>query len=318
MITVSICVPVYGVERYIERCARSVFEQTYDNIEYIFVDDCSPDHSIDILKNVIEEYPARKPNVRIVRHEHNRGLAAARNTAIDNAEGEFVLHIDSDDYIPSDYVSLLAAKQGGGNHDIVVNRVVTIINGKKNPWPVEVNPNKEAYLRDILTRKTVGQVAGKLIRRSLYEDHSIRNVEGINNSEDFQVYSQLLYYANSVGVEGNAEYMYDLGNGRSISNSHKEESEMQLFQTIEILRRFYRKNSPKYLPCLDEAEFVALTWNLKHWCYVQGHDEFFNSIKGKLLSYGKSKLKTLDIRAKLALYGNRRLIQAMYKLFRRN
>lgn len=113
MITVSICVPVYGVERYIERCARSVFEQTYDNIEYIFVDDCSPDHSIDILKNVIEEYPARKPNVRIVRHEHNRGLAAARNTAIDNAGGDFVLHIDSDDYIPSDYVSLLATKQGG-------------------------------------------------------------------------------------------------------------------------------------------------------------------------------------------------------------
>lgn len=314
MITVSICVPVYGVERYIERCARSLFEQTYDNIEYIFVDDCSPDHSIDILKNVIEEYPARKPNVRIVRHEHNRGLAAARNTAIDNAGGDFVLHIDSDDYIPSDYVSLLATKQGGGNHDIVVNRVVTIINGKKDPWHIEVNPDKEAYLRDILTRKTVGQVAGKLIRRSLYEDHSIRNVEGINNSEDFQVYSQLLYYANSVGVEGNAEYMYDLGNGTSISNSHKEESEMQLFQTIEILRNFYRKNAPKYLPCLDEAEFVALTWNLKHWCYVQGHDEFFNSIKRKLLSYDKSKLKTLDMRAKLALYGNRKLIQAIYKL----
>lgn len=314
MITVSICVPVYGVERYIERCARSVFEQTYDNIEYIFVDDCSPDHSIDILKNVIKEYPARKHNVRIVRHEHNRGLAAARNTAIDNAEGEFVLHVDSDDYIPSDYVSLLASKQSDGNHDIVVNKVVKIINGKKNPWPIEVNPDKKAYLRDILSRKTVARVAGKLIRRSLYVDHSIRNVEGINNSEDFQVYSQLLYYANSIGVERKAEYMYDLGNSNSYSNSHKEDSEKQIFQSIDILRRFYRKNAPKYLPCLDEAEFVALTWNLKHWCYVQGHDEFFNSIKRKLLSYDKSKLKTLDMRAKLALYGNRKLIQAIYKL----
>ena len=57
---VSILVPVYGVEKYIERCARSIFEQTYDDLEIIFVDDCTPDRSIDILKKILEDYPNRK------------------------------------------------------------------------------------------------------------------------------------------------------------------------------------------------------------------------------------------------------------------
>ena len=63
---VSILVPVYGVEKYIERCARSLFEQTYDNIEYIFVDDCTKDRSIGILQKVLEDYPNRKNQVKIL------------------------------------------------------------------------------------------------------------------------------------------------------------------------------------------------------------------------------------------------------------
>lgn len=311
---VSICVPIYGVEKYIERCARSLFEQTYNNIEYIFVDDCSPDHSMDILKNMIEEYPDRKSSVRIIRHEHNKGLAGARNTAIDNASGDFILHIDSDDFVNEDYVSTIVSKQQKSDYDIVVNRVVSVSKDKKIYTSLIADEDKAKYLCDILSRKINTQIVGKLVRRQLYIDNSIRNVEGINNSEDYQVYSQLVFFAKTIGFEENAEYMYDISNVSSYTNSHKEDSEKQIFQSIEILRNFYRKNAPKFLPCLDEAEFVALTWNLKHWCYVQGHDEFFNSIKRKLLSYDKSKLKTLDMRAKLALYGNRKLIQAIYKL----
>ena len=82
MITISILIPVYKVEQYIEKCAISLFEQTYSDIEYVFVDDCSPDSSIQCLKSVIEKYPQRSKNIKIIRHERNRGLAAARNTAI--------------------------------------------------------------------------------------------------------------------------------------------------------------------------------------------------------------------------------------------
>lgn len=85
--TVSILVPVYGVEKYIERCARSIFEQTYRNLDIVFVDDCSPDKSIEILKRVLEDCPKRKAQTRIIRHEQNRGLAAARNTVVAAATG---------------------------------------------------------------------------------------------------------------------------------------------------------------------------------------------------------------------------------------
>ena len=96
---VSILVPIYGVEHYIEQCARSLFEQSYSDIEYIFVNDCTPDSSMDILKQVLSIYPNRKSQVRIIEHEHNQGLGAARLTATKAATGEAVMHVDSDDYI---------------------------------------------------------------------------------------------------------------------------------------------------------------------------------------------------------------------------
>ena len=104
---VSICVPIYGVEKYIERCAVTLFEQTYDNLEYIFVNDCTTDDSMAILEEVISRYPARSSAVRIIAHEKNRGLAAARNTTVENCTGEFILHVDSDDYIENNTLLLV-------------------------------------------------------------------------------------------------------------------------------------------------------------------------------------------------------------------
>ena len=76
MLKVSILVPVYGVEQYIEKCARSLFEQTYSDIEYVFVNDCTKDDSIGVLKRVLEKYPQRMQQVRIINHEKNMGLGA--------------------------------------------------------------------------------------------------------------------------------------------------------------------------------------------------------------------------------------------------
>ena len=83
----SVVVPVYNVSKFIERCARSLFEQTLDDIEFIFVDDCSPDDSIDILRRVMLDYPERKDNIHIIRHSINKGLPAARNSGLSTARG---------------------------------------------------------------------------------------------------------------------------------------------------------------------------------------------------------------------------------------
>ncbi len=96
--TISVIIPVYNVEKYVGECLDSILGQDFDNIEVIVVDDCSPDKSIDIVKKRFENYDGKK-QTRIVHHERNRGLAAARNTGIETAQGDMIYFIDSDDYL---------------------------------------------------------------------------------------------------------------------------------------------------------------------------------------------------------------------------
>lgn len=99
---VSVIVPIYGVEPYIEKCARSLFEQSLENMEFIFVNDCTPDKSVEILRQVIEDYPRRYLQIQIIEHEENRGLAMARNSGLLIAKGEYIIHCDSDDWVELD------------------------------------------------------------------------------------------------------------------------------------------------------------------------------------------------------------------------
>lgn len=102
---VSVIIPVYKVEKFVERCVRSLMEQTMDGIEYIFVDDASPDDSILILHKVLVDYPERSERVKILVHSENKGLPAARNTGLAVAKGEYVFHCDSDDFVEKDLLS---------------------------------------------------------------------------------------------------------------------------------------------------------------------------------------------------------------------
>ena len=91
---VSVVIPVYGVEKYIERCVRTLFGQTLDDMEFIFVNDCTPDCSIDLLCSVLEEFPQRKEQVRIINQPHNMGAAKAREVGIKAATGEYIIHCE--------------------------------------------------------------------------------------------------------------------------------------------------------------------------------------------------------------------------------
>lgn len=104
--TVSVIIPIYNVSAYIERCIHSVMNQTYTSLECIFVDDCGTDDSIEKCEQLISEY---KGNIRfkIIHHEYNRGLSAARNTGTETAIGDYILYVDSDDEITTDCVEKL-------------------------------------------------------------------------------------------------------------------------------------------------------------------------------------------------------------------
>ena len=181
---VSVLVPVYGVEQYIERCARSLFGQTYSNVEYVFVNDCTPDKSVEVLQRVLEDYPNRKVSVKIVNHEKNRGLAAARNTALNNATGEFVCHVDSDDWLELDAIEKLVEKQLETGADMVSgNMLVHTIRGVEEYYEPNYKNKEERLLRQ-LPASMDHNLSRRIIRRSLFEDNHIRAMEGCNMAGD--------------------------------------------------------------------------------------------------------------------------------------
>ena len=108
--TVSVVVPVYAVEAYIGQCVRSLFSQTWEDCEFIFVDDGSPDRSIAIIRQIMaDEFPQVESKVKIL-HEPNSGLPKARMAGLAAATGEFIIHVDSDDWVEPDYVRKLVEK----------------------------------------------------------------------------------------------------------------------------------------------------------------------------------------------------------------
>ena len=102
---VSVIIAIYGAERYIERCAVSLFEQSLEDIEYIFINDCTQDRSIEVLESVIERYSHRKDQIKVVNMPINSGQAAVRRRGIELATGQFIIHCDSDDWVDSSMYS---------------------------------------------------------------------------------------------------------------------------------------------------------------------------------------------------------------------
>ena len=103
---ITIGIPVYNVEPYIEKCLLSVLNQTYQNLEILVVDDLGTDNSMEIVKGIQQSHPLGNC-IKIIRHPENRGLGEARNTVIDNAGGKYLCFVDSDDYIEPNTVELL-------------------------------------------------------------------------------------------------------------------------------------------------------------------------------------------------------------------
>ena len=104
-IKVSILVPIYNVENYIGKCLDSIFIQSYTNVEYVFVDDCSTDNSLQVLKSKLTEYSIHSDKYTILCHTENQGIAQTRIDLLSEAKGDYIQFIDSDDWIEKDMIN---------------------------------------------------------------------------------------------------------------------------------------------------------------------------------------------------------------------
>ena len=195
-VLVSILVPIYNVEKYIEKCSVSLFTQTYKNLEYVFVDDCCQDNSIDVLENVIRKHGIPNNRYTIVRHPQNEGIAVSRADCIGHARGEYILFVDSDDWIERNMVEALVNATNGGEIDIVAcDYMKDYISG-------EITYHDEDYAstcHENLIRSInydISTLLWKLlIRRELFSHFTI--TPHVDIVEDYIMTIKLYYYAKS-------------------------------------------------------------------------------------------------------------------------
>ena len=225
-IAVSIIVPIYNVEKYIERCVRSLFEQTLGNIEYIFVDDYSLDKSIEILRQVLSLYPHRVPQVKIINHETNKGVSAARNTGLMHAAGSYIGWVDSDDWVDNELFEAMVQLADTSGSDIVWCDFYHCFGNDEQKWKKVrqlCEADSVALVRGLLYGQLHGSLCNSIVKRQLYIDHHVLFSTDINLMEDKLVSIKLRYYAQKCTYIPDVYYYYNKINAQSITYSPENE-----------------------------------------------------------------------------------------------
>lgn len=292
---VSIIVPIYGVEKYIAKCAESLCKQNYRNIEIIFVNDCTKDDSIEVLRQTLHKYAHQKLNYKIVEHKVNRGLSAARNTGVAVAQGSYIMHIDSDDWIAPSMVECLVNKATESVADIVICGCYNVRQSNITQTLPFNHKSKDDLVKDILFKSVPGSMWAKLIAKKIYDDHADAwSIEGINHGEDYATMPRLLYYAKKIAYVDEALYYYNLLNQSSYTHSYTEKSVNNMLKADRVLYDFFKD---KY----DEMVLDLMKLRTKTGIIKGGNSDVYCLVKKQYVSEQKRSGKYMPKRDKLLL-----------------
>lgn len=245
---VSVIIPFYKVAPFVERCTRSLLEQTLADVEFIFVDDASPDGSRSIIERVATGYDR---NVRILTHDQNRGLPAARNTGLAEATGEFIYHCDSDDYLEPTMLEEMYATAMRSDADFVYCDFYLDFGTSRRIMtnPDYTNPEqmvKEGFLAGTMKYN----VWNKLLKRTLYTDSGLLFPSGHGMGEDMTMIL-LATYATGIAHVAKPLYHYLKLNGNAYSNTfsqkHLEDIKFNADRVFAGLDKWNVPDKDKYL-----------------------------------------------------------------------
>src|SRR5574344_851644 len=261
---VSIIIPIYNVEQYIERCARSLFEQTEEDLEFIFVNDGTPDNSMQILNDVIRDYPSRKNQIKIFANEKNLGLPLTRQRGLKEATGEYIIHCDSDDWVDKNMYKVLYEKAKEENLDIVWCDFYRSKKINNDYFIQNKRINKIDIFKDILNSKKMATMWNHLVRRSIIHNYSYV-IPDSNFLEDMVLIIQYMYYSNKIGYV-NAPLYYYYNNINSISSDGSKEKEIyQLIDHETNLNIIFSFLKQKKLDVLLKEEIFHRKFVIKNW-----------------------------------------------------
>lgn len=272
---ISVIVPVYNVEKYLRQCVDSIINQSYKNLQIILIDDGSKDKS----GKICDEYAKKDKRIEVI-HKENAGVSAARNTGLDNAKGEWVTFIDSDDWIEKNFCCVLYKKAIEEEADIVLceyNRRI-----EKNIDRIELTSKEEIinsgmHLQNALTPQTgCGYCTMKLIKKSIIKD---RFDESLEVAEDALFSIQLSNKLNKEVILRKALYNYRM-NRESAVKRYDEKYPQKYLKAIKKIRRYLEEQHSEKETIQNYHNFVAYHVMLiaVNYCY---HPE--NKQKHKLL-----------------------------------
>ena len=246
---VSIILPVYNAEATLRRCVESILAQTWEEFELLMVDDGSTDASGDIC----DEYAAKDPRVRVF-HKKNGGVSAARNLALDHAQGEYVQFLDSDDWIVPDATRLLLRAAREKEADLVISDFYRVV-GERVSVKGDIEEDRvlarEEYAQHMMENPAdfyYGVLWNKLYRRSILETHHLRMDEEISWCEDFLFNLEYLRWAERFYALNVPLYYYVKTKGSLASQISISKTVRMKLTTFEYYNRLYQE-------IFDEEEY---------------------------------------------------------------
>ena len=244
---VSVIVPFYNVEGYIEKCLDTLVNQTLEDIEIILVNDGSKDNSILIAKKFLENYPKKI----VYLEKENGGLSDARNFGIPYAKGEYIAFLDSDDYVEKNMYEEMYALAKKENSDMVQCNFYWeyIDKNKKKIGDVQKYSNK----KELITKGRV-EAWNKLIKREILENEEIRFPKGLRY-EDVEFTYKLAPYLEKVSFI-DKPFIHYIQRQNSISNSQNEKT-AEIFDILDNVIKYYKEKNI-YEEYKNELEYIYI------------------------------------------------------------
>ena len=308
---ISIIIPIYKCEKYIERCTRSLMEQTIQNdIEFIFINDCTPDKSMSILYSIISEYPHRSTQIRILENKRNLGIFQTRKIAVHAAIGNYIAWCDSDDWIEKDAIEKMYRATNNEEIDIVISNFIMhyknyekriIMKNTETPQECIYNMWKGYYLP--------GSLCQQLHKKKLITK-VIDNLINTNYGEDIYTTILMLYYAKNIAYTNDCYYHYDKTNELSLlhNTNYSYNSWLLQKQNIDIITKILYSNNgyKKYHVAVNALKYSTKTHfksafrNIYEFYHT--YSECYKDYNIYVFTPKDKKLKTYLVHNNYALY----------------
>lgn len=273
---ITVIVPIYNVEKYIKQCLDSLVNQTYENLEIICVDDCGNDGSMDIVK----KYANEDSRIKILKQNENKGCGEARNLGIDNASGEYIYFIDSDDFVEKNYIKELVNIIEKENVDLVCNVNILKYYGEndfKNKQLKDKNQfilDKKLEWNDKLLKVLPISAWCKLYKTDLLKKNKIYFADNKLKFEDFYFWYILKNQLKNIYIFYGSTYFYRQRNDSTMSvNKYNKNDCFDSLYIIELIYKYYKENN-----VLNKYS-IPFSWLNKYFKKMNNKSEFFILIK---------------------------------------